>query len=398
MERKSICSLRTTLSQKMVLALIILAVVLPLGCLRSHAAGDIYRVVVSDGYLALRNAKAFDRSNEIGKLYTDDCVEVLDTSDLTYWYVFSSKLGLYGYVNSDYLTGPITSAEPSADSGAYWTVKVDSGYLALRTAKSFDRSNEIGELYTGDTVQVQDTSDSTYWYVYAPVLGKYGYVNKEYLIAPSDGWTVKVDSGYLALRTAKAFDRSNEIGKLYTGDTVQVQDSSDSTYWYVYAPVLGKYGYVNKNYLLAPVSTPVSGATWSVRVESGYLALRNAKAYDKNNEIGKLYTGDTVQVQDSSDSTYWYVYAPVLGKYGYVNKNYLLAPVSTPVSGATWSVRVESGYLALRNAKAYDKNNEIGKLYTGDTVQVQDTSDSTYWYVYSPKLGKYGYVNSDYLY
>ena len=52
----------------------------------------------------------------------------------------------------------------------------------------------------------------------------------------------------------------------------------------------------------------------------------------------------------------------------------------------------------MRSAKAYDAANEIGELYTGDTVQVTDTSDLTYWYVYSPKLGKSGYVNKDYLY
>ena len=40
-------------------------------------------------------------------------------------------------------------------------------------------------------------------------------------------------------------------------------------------------------------------------------------------QIGKLHNGDYVYVQDTSDSTYWYVYAPQLNKYGYVNKNYL---------------------------------------------------------------------------
>ena len=138
-----------------------------------------------------------------------------------------------------------------------YTVSVQSGYLALRTAKAYDSSNEIGRLWNGDTVQVIDTSDSQYWYVYAPSLGKYGFVNKDYLkgaSAPSSssiGYTVKVSSGYLALRTAKAYDSSNEIGRLWTGDGVQVIDTSDSQYWYVYAPTLGKYGYVNKDYLVA---------------------------------------------------------------------------------------------------------------------------------------------------
>ncbi len=43
------------------------------------------------------------------------------------------------------------------------TVSVSKAIFALRSAKAYDASNEIGELYTGDTVQVTDTKDSTYW-------------------------------------------------------------------------------------------------------------------------------------------------------------------------------------------------------------------------------------------
>ena len=283
-------------------------------------------------------------------------------------------------------------------AGDMYNVKVDSGYLALRTAKAYDYNNEIGELYTGQSVEVQDTSDSTYWWVYAPTLGKSGYVNKNYLVRSSSSYigsaTVKVDSGYLALRTAKAFAYENEIGSLYTGETVQIQDTSDSTYWWVYAPSLGKYGYVNKNYLtnISYTSSRSASNTMTVKVDSGYLALRTAKAFAYENEIGELYTGDTVQVQDTSDSTYWWVYSPKHNKYGYVNRNYLVGS-----SIMTKTVKVDSGYLALRTAKAYDYNNEIGELYTGQTVEVYDTSDSQYWWVYAPTLGKSGYVNKDYL-
>ena len=139
-----------------------------------------------------------------------------------------------------------------------------------------------------------------------------------------------------------------------------------------------------------------AGAMYSVSVSKGYLALRTAKAYDSKNEIGELYSGDTVQVQDTSDSTYWYVYSPKLNKSGYVNRNYLVGG-STP-SVVTKTVSVSKGYLALRTAKAYDDRNEIGELYSGDTVQVQDSSDATYWYVYSSRLNKSGYVNKNYLY
>ena len=298
------------------------------------------------------------------------------------------------------LSLPVTAKESFA--GSIYTVSVAKGYLALRTAKAYDSRNEIGELYTGDTVEVTDTSDNTYWYVYSSKLNKSGYVNRNYLVggAASTGgsnYTVSVAKGYLALRTAKAYDSRNEIGELYSGDTVQVQDTSDSTYWYVYSPKLNKSGYVNRNYLVGgAVST--GGASYTVSVTKGYLALRTAKAYDSSNEIGELYSGDTVQVQDTSDNTYWYVYSPKLNKSGYVNRNYLIGAGSSSPSVVTKTVSVAKGYLALRTAKADDENNEIGELYSGDTVQVQDTSDSTYWYVYSPKLNKSGYVNKNYLY
>ncbi|NSG18977.1 hypothetical protein G4991_06015 [Blautia obeum] len=284
-----------------------------------------------------------------------------------------------------------------------YTVSVSKGYLALRTAKAYDDKNEIGELYTGDTVEVTDTSDSTYWYVYSAKLNKSGYVNRNYLVGGGSStggsnYTVSVSKGYLALRTAKAYDDKNEIGELYSGDTVQVQDSSDSTYWYVYSPKLNKSGYVNRNYLVGGGTANTGGASYTVSVSKGYLALRTAKAYDDKNEIGELYSGDTVQVQDSSDSTYWYVYSPKLNKSGYVNRNYLVGAGSSTPSVVTKTVSVSKGYLALRTAKAYDDSNEIGELYSGDTVQVQDTSDSTYWYVYAPKLNKSGYVNKNYLY
>ena len=67
-------------------------------------------------------------------------------------------------------------------------------------------------------------------------------------------------------------------------------------------------------------------------------------------------------------------------------------------AGTTYKVIVSEGYLALRTAKAYDSRNEIGKLYTGETVEVIDASDSRYWYVYAPSLNMYGYVNANYLY
>lgn len=115
-----------------------------------------------------------------------------------------------------------------------------------------------------------------------------------------------------------------------------------------------------------------------------------------------MYTGEVVNVIDSSDSTYWWVYSSKLGKEGYVNKNYLfdenVATTSSYTSYPAKTVYVEKNYLALRSAKAYDDANEIGRMYPGETVYVMDSSDDTYWTVYSPTLGKTGYTNKNYLY
>ena len=214
----------------------------------------------------------------------------------------------------------MTTQRTHAAAGTTFQVNVKSGYLALRSEKAFDKSNEIGQLNTGDLVEVTDRKDSTYWYAYSPKLDKCGYVDNRY-IYNSGLWTVKVEKGYLALRNKPAYNDSNEIGQLNTGDTVQVKDTSDSNYWYVYSPLLDKTGYVDKNYITG--GSEVTYPTMTVQVEKGYLALRNAKAYDKNNEIAQLNTGDQVEIIEKKDSTYWYVYVPKLGKEGYVDKNYL---------------------------------------------------------------------------
>ena len=227
-----------------------------------------------------------------------------------------------------------------------YTVTVASGYLALRTEKAYRDANEIGQLYTGESVELVDASDSTYWYVYSSKHDKYGYVNRKYLANSSYECTVIVRIGYLALRNAKAYKSSNEIAKLYSGDIVQIADTSDDTYWLVYAPDFDKGGYVNKDYLVD--RNPVIRKT--VKVTSGYLALRSEMAYDDANEIGRLNTGDIVQIADSSDSTYWKVYSERLGKYGYVNKDYLVSS-STVYACESRAVKVDKGYLALRNAK-----------------------------------------------
>lgn len=109
---------------------------------------------------------------------------------------------------------------------------------------------------------------------------------------------------------------------------------------------------------IAAVSVPCSSQivmasdTYQVGVSKGYLALRSAMAYDSSNEIGELYSGDTVEVTEYTTSDYWYVYSPKLNRSGYVNNDYLYFLSSQPTSSSgSYTVSVAKGYLALRSAK-----------------------------------------------
>ena len=119
---------------------------------------------------------------------------------------------------------PATIREAKAAAGTTFKVKVTDGYLALRSEKAFDKGNEIGQLNTGDLVEVTNRKDATYWYAYVPRLDKSGYLDKNYIqiaenaTASNDSWTVKVKKGYLALRSTAAYNDSNEIGRLNTGE------------------------------------------------------------------------------------------------------------------------------------------------------------------------------------
>ena len=61
--------------------------------------------------------------------------------------------------------------------------------------------------------------------------------------------TVHVDSNYLALRRSPTYDSSNEIGRLYNGDTVQITGNCSKSYVSVYSPKYNANGWVNAGFL-----------------------------------------------------------------------------------------------------------------------------------------------------
>ena len=75
-----------------------------------------------------------------------------------------------------------TAANMNNQTGAWKTVKVDSGYLALRRDTAYDQSNEIGQLNNGDRVEIEGSGAAgSYVFVYSPKYGCNGWVNAGFL-------------------------------------------------------------------------------------------------------------------------------------------------------------------------------------------------------------------------
>lgn len=312
----------------------------------------------------------------VAQLKLKDEVEVIDDSSETCYYVYYKTKKAYGYIKKEYLTDEKKAA-----------CKRQDAYIAKKTslyATNDEKPKEIEKLNKNSAIFIVAKTSGDYWFIYNKSDKTFGYVKS------------------MDISTSKSQSSSSTSSKSST--TTQTSKSSGSTSTGYYTG----YG----------ASAPSTYYQYYAYVNSGYLAIRSAKAYDYSNELGKIYTNQAVFVIDQSTGTYWYCYSPTTKMYGYVNSNYLLTndeiirkstggsgnSGSTSGSYSVWTVGNTGGgvhYLALRNAPAFDSSNEIGKLYDGNVVYVYSNSYSsyydTYWYVYSPSLGKWGYVNSNYI-
>lgn len=252
-----------------------------------------YSVNGTKNYLALRNAPAYDASNEIGKLQNGD--EVFIMSQTTYGdkgeYVYISAQsgavsGKEGYVNRNYLV--VSASKPSVVTsdngysvGDLFEVTGTKNYLGVRSAPVYDESNVTFKVPNGGRVFLVSTENygdkGEYWYVGVDGVGNnqnaVGYVNKNYLVKVDSGtsaqkpsstapkaspsnsstYTVTGTTNYLAVRTEPVYNESNVIYKLNNGDTVEVASTATygdkGEYWYVTVPGAGVSGYANKKYL-----------------------------------------------------------------------------------------------------------------------------------------------------
>lgn len=341
-----------------------------------------------------------DDRKELSKLQKNTAVVILSKNSGNFWYVNVKDTKNYGYVKCTNISDK----------------KVEE---ASSKASSNNTSSKANTNNNDNNNNNKNNSGFRFGSGAAPQNYSLYYAN--------------VKTGYLAIRNAMKYDSSNELGQIQNGEAVYVvsTNTGNADYWYSYSPKLGIYGYVNKNYLtvggnnantnnnnnnnngfrLGSGNYPNSYSVYYASVSSGYLAIRNAMKFDSSNELGQMQNGEEVLVvsTNTGNADYWYCYSPKLGIYGYVNKNYLTpgqgsTVTTTPSSGyEIWDTRVASGYLALRNAPSYNSSNEVAKLYNGDVVYVYSGTSyvnftDTYWWVYSPKYDRWGYVDSNYIY
>ncbi len=245
-------------------------------------------------------------SDKIGSLTTNQKVHLVAKASVKYWYVYSSDLKKYGYIDKDLIETAKykTAAEKKAEKEKKEAEKKQKAEEEARKKAEKEQAKQNQQNQNQQQNQQQQNQQQTPTYPTYYVSGT---------------------TNYLALRNAQSFDASNEIGQIYNGQEVQVI-SSGGAYWYVYVPALGMEGYVNGDYLTSDPNNVIMGPantnSYYVTGTTYYLALRNAQSYDERNEIGKIYNGQEVQVI-SSGGTYWYVYVPALGMKGYVNSGYL---------------------------------------------------------------------------
>lgn len=246
----------------------------------SDESGEVYYVTGRKDVLKVRE-DADEKSKVLAKLDNGEEIIVIDKSiggktDGNIWQIHVKSEDVTGFIDRHYLTDKKEYVkEPE---GRYASVAEDENLVILNgTDKS---ATSVGLLARGDEVTVLSSADNEMVYISAPAMKAFGYVpesklskerpkepaketdkqadqviEKKYFIqqgsapAKDSVYYASVQRGYLALRTAQAFDASNEIGQIQNGEEVIVVDSSTGTYWWVYAPTLDKYGYVNSNYL-----------------------------------------------------------------------------------------------------------------------------------------------------
>ncbi len=235
--------------------------------------------------------------------------------------------------------------------------------IAIR-ATDGDGGEVLAQVELGTEVNLISADSTTCYYVFCEEKNVSGYIKKYYLTDEESA--VSKNSTYYASKKTPLYDTKDdekiEIQKVDLNTAVVVLAKTSGDYWYVNLKDTNTFGYI-KCTELSSSKTEVSSAATSSKASSTSSANSNTNTNNNNNNYN----------------------------YNYYSSEY-----------SVWTVQNTKHYLAVRTAPEYNSNNEIGKIYNGDTVRVYSYSyvnfSDRYWYVYSPTLGLWGYVDSNYIY
>ena len=133
-----------------------------------------------------------------------------------------------------------------------------------------------------------------------------------------------------------------------------------------------------------------------------YLGIRSAQTTDSDYEIGRANNGETIEVIQKTNDTYWLVrkgntegYALAQFLHSFKNKGQQTTQKTQTPLGRK-KVHSVSNYLAIRSQpNTTDEKYEIGKAHNGDVVEVLEKTNSTFWKIRKGTV--VGYVMAKYV-
>ena len=287
------------------------------------------------------------------------------------------------------------ASQLSFDTSSYNTMFVTGASTVQVVEDAKGSGTVIGVLNYGESVSViksivadkNDAEGSSMSFIYSETLGNFGYIKTANLVDLYDEITYG-QVYYVAVDNANFYtDQAGSavLATLSKNDMVTILAKMSSGVWRA-VNKSEEMGYINSGILSEQKiekKTTSSSKVTSSKTESKAESKVESKAESKveSKAESKVESKAESKVESKKEPS---VYTG-LG--------------DPPTSGyTTYTVDVDIGYLALRSDESSDPDSIIGELYYGEYVYVIDAS-GTYWYVYSPNKGMYGFIsgNSEYL-
>lgn len=337
---------------------------------------------VTGDSIRLRSQPSTD-SEEIGVLNQGDTLEILDSSNDTWYqvsYTDSDGEQLSGYVSRDLVTIGTTAGNAAVNSaGVTRTATLTEGGVNLRNEASTD-SSVLTQIDAGSVVTILDDSLEGWIQVgYSDGTSNYtGYISSDYLYV--NPMAIGVTTRAAVILREQADSNSNILALLQANTTLDIMDSIGNWYQVTNGTLTG---YVEKKLLSTENDSQCIGYG---TVSADSLSLRS-EASTEAGVLTSLPSGATFQITaDNGDGWYGAVFN---GQSGYVSADY----VSFSETVTAGYIQVTASSLTLR-AGAGTAFAQLAAIPEGTVLTVCGSYGSWYQVSYN---GQIGYVSGTYV-